>query len=90
MIFAGFADISIVPLLLVAGVVLFASVIGGLPATAAARWNMRSVLVPLIGADCRADHRDLLDLHQYSRFVAPYVRYADRRRARCGRLGRGA
>jgi hypothetical protein len=36
-IVSGFADVSLLQLLLVAGVALFASIVGGWPATAPAR-----------------------------------------------------
>jgi uncharacterized membrane protein YfcA len=49
-IISGFADISLLQLLLVAGVALFASVIGGLAGYGTGAL-MPLVLVPLIGAE---------------------------------------
>ena len=49
-ILAGFADISFVQLLLVAGVALFAAIIGGLAGYGTGAL-MPLVLVPLIGAE---------------------------------------
>ena len=48
--FAGFADISLIQLVLVAGVALFASVIGGVAGYGTGAL-MPLVLVPLIGAE---------------------------------------
>ncbi|MBR1248281.1 TSUP family transporter [Bradyrhizobium sp. AUGA SZCCT0169] len=79
-ILAGFADISIVQLLLVAGVALFASVIGGLAGYGTGAL-MPLVLVPLIGAEPVVPIIAISSIFtNISRFVA-YVRYADRRRA---------
>jgi membrane protein YqaA with SNARE-associated domain len=61
-ILAGFADISLGQLLLVACIALFASVVGGL-ASYGTGALMPLVLVPLLAPNlCRC--RDLLDLHQ--------------------------
>jgi uncharacterized membrane protein YfcA len=79
-IFAGFADISVVQLLLVAGVALFASVVGGLAGYGTGAL-MPLVLVPLIGAEPVVPIIAISSIFtNISRFVA-YVRYADRRRA---------
>ena len=79
-ILAGFADISIVQLLLVAGVALFASVVGGLAGYGTGAL-MPLVLVPLIGAEPVVPIIAISSIFtNISRFVA-YVRYADRRRA---------
>src|SRR4029078_9699258 len=79
-ILAGFADISLVQLLLVAGVALFAAVIGGLAGYGTGAL-MPLVLVPLIGAEPVVPIIAISSIFtNISRFVA-YVRYADRRRA---------
>ena len=62
-ILAGFADISLAQLLLVAGVALLASVVGGLAGYGTGAL-MPLVLVPDRRRTCRSDHRDLFDLHQ--------------------------
>jgi uncharacterized membrane protein YfcA len=49
-VFSGFADISVAQLLLVAGIALFASVIGGLAGYGTGAL-MPLVLVPLVGAE---------------------------------------
>jgi uncharacterized membrane protein YfcA len=79
-IIAGFADISPAQLLLVAGVALFASVIGGLAGYGTGAL-MPLVLVPLIGAEPVVPIIAISSIFtNLSRFAA-YVRYADRRRA---------
>jgi uncharacterized membrane protein YfcA len=79
-IIAGFADISLAQLLLVACVALFASVIGGLAGYGTGAL-MPLVLVPLIGAEPVVPIIAISSIFtNLSRFVA-YVRYADRRRA---------
>ena len=79
-ILSGFADISIAQLLLVAGVALFASVIGGLAGYGTGAL-MPQVLVPLIGAEPVVPIIAISSIFtNLSRFVA-YVRYADRRKA---------
>ncbi len=79
-ILAGFADISLVQLLLVAGVALFASLIGGLAGYGTGAL-MPLVLVPLIGAEPVVPIIAISAvITNISRFVA-YFRYADRRRA---------
>jgi uncharacterized membrane protein YfcA len=79
-IIAGFADISFVQLLLVAGVALFASVVGGLAGYGTGAL-MPLVLVPLIGAEPVVPIIAISSIFtNLSRFVA-YLRYADRRRA---------
>ena len=78
--FSGFADISLVQLLLVAGVALFASLIGGLAGYGTGAL-MPLVLVPLIGAEPVVPIIAISSIFtNFSRFVA-YLRYADRRRA---------
>ena len=79
-ILSGFADISIAQLLLVAGVALFASVIGGLAGYGTGAL-MPLVLVPLVGAEPVVPIIAISSIFtNLSRFVA-YFRYADRRRA---------
>jgi uncharacterized membrane protein YfcA len=79
-ILPGFADISIVQLLLVAGVALFAAVVGGLAGYGTGAL-MPLVLVPLIGAEPVVPIIAISSIFtNLSRFVA-YLRYADRRRA---------
>jgi len=77
---AGFADISLVQLLLVAGVALFASLIGGLAGYGTGAL-MPLVLVPLIGAEPVVPIIAISAVFtNISRFTA-YFRYIDRRRA---------
>ena len=79
-IISGFADISLVQLLLVAGMSLFASVIGGLAGYGTGAL-MPLVLVPLIGAEPVVPIIAISSIFtNFSRFAA-YLRYADRRRA---------
>jgi len=79
-IFAGFADISIVQLLLVAAMALFASLIGGLAGYGSGAL-MPLVLVPMIGAEPVVPIIAISSIFtNFSRFTA-YIRYADRRRA---------
>ena len=79
-ILAGFADISLAQLLLVACVALFASVIGGLAGYGTGAL-MPLVLVPLIGAEPVVPIIAISSIFtNLSRFAA-YARYIDRRRA---------
>jgi uncharacterized membrane protein YfcA len=79
-IVSGFADISLLQLLLVAGVALFASVVGGLAGYGTGAL-MPLVLVPLVGAEPVVPIIAISSIFtNLSRFVA-YLRYADRRRA---------
>ena len=79
-ILAGFADISLAQLLLVAVVALFASIIGGLAGYGTGAL-MPLVLVPLVGAEPVVPIIAISSIFtNLSRFVA-YLRYADRRRA---------
>jgi len=79
-ILAGFADVSLLQLLLVACVALAASVVGGLAGYGTGAL-MPLVLVPLIGAEPVVPIIAISSIFtNLSRFVA-YVRYADRRRA---------
>jgi uncharacterized membrane protein YfcA len=79
-ILSGFANISLIQLLLVAGMALFASVIGGLAGYGSGAL-MPLVLVPMIGAEPVVPIIAISSIFtNFSRFAA-YVRYADRRRA---------
>jgi uncharacterized membrane protein YfcA len=78
-IISGFADISLSQLLLVAGMALFASVIGGLAGYGTGAL-MPLVLVPLIGAEPVVPIIAISSLFtNFSRATA-YLRYVDRRR----------
>ena len=77
---SGFADISLLQLLLVAGVALFASFVGGLAGYGTGAL-MPLVLVPLIGAEPVVPIIAISSIFtNLSRFAA-YIRYVDRRRA---------
>jgi len=77
---AGFADVSLAQLFLVAGVALFASVVGGLAGYGTGAL-MPLVLVPLVGAEPVVPIIAISSIFtNLSRFVA-YLSYADRRRA---------
>ncbi len=79
-IIAGFADISLLQLVLVACVAFLASVLGGLAGYGTGAL-MPLVLVPLIGAEPVVPIIAISSIFtNLSRFVA-YLRYADRRRA---------
>ena len=79
-IISGFADISLLQLLLVACVALFAAVVGGLAGYGTGAL-MPLVLVPLIGAEPVVPIIAISSIFtNLSRFTA-YLRYADRRRA---------
>ena len=79
-ILSGFADVSLLQLLLVGVVALFASVIGGLAGYGTGAL-MPLVLVPLIGAEPVVPIIAISSIFtNFSRFIA-FVRYADRRRA---------
>jgi len=79
-ILAGFADISASQLVLVGGVALFASIVGGLAGYGTGAL-MPLVLVPLVGAEPVVPIIAISSIFtNLSRFVA-YVRYADRRKA---------
>jgi uncharacterized membrane protein YfcA len=79
-ILSGFADISLLQLLLVACVALFASVIGGLAGYGTGAL-MPLVLVPMIGAEPVVPIIAISSIFtNLSRFAA-YLRYADHRRA---------
>ncbi|TMK40311.1 MAG: sulfite exporter TauE/SafE family protein, partial [Alphaproteobacteria bacterium] len=78
--FAGFAAISPLQLLLVAGVALFASVVGGLAGYGTGAL-MPLVLVPLIGAEPVVPIIAISAIFTNLSRTAAYFRYADRRRA---------
>jgi uncharacterized membrane protein YfcA len=79
-ILSGFADISLGQLMLVAGVALFASLVGGLAGYGTGAL-MPLVLVPLIGAEPVVPIIAISAVFtNISRFTA-YFRYIDRRRA---------
>ena len=79
-IVAGFADISLGQLLLVAGVALLASVVGGLAGYGTGAL-MPLVLVPLIGAEPVVPIIAISSIFTNLSRLAAYVRYIDRRRA---------
>jgi uncharacterized membrane protein YfcA len=79
-IVSGFADISVAQLLLVAGVALFASVIGGLAGYGTGAL-MPLVLVPLIGAEPVVPIIAISSIFTNLSRATAYFRYVDRRRA---------
>jgi uncharacterized membrane protein YfcA len=79
-IISGFADISLAQLLLVAGVALFASVVGGLAGYGTGAL-MPLVLVPLIGAEPVVPIIAISSIFTNLSRATAYLRYADRRRA---------
>ena len=79
-ILSGFADISLAQLLLVAGVALFAAVIGGLAGYGTGAL-MPLVLVPLIGAEPVVPIIAISSIFTNSSRFAAYLRYTDLRRA---------
>jgi uncharacterized membrane protein YfcA len=79
-ILAGFADISLAQLVLVAGVALLAAVIGGLAGYGTGAL-MPLVLVPLIGAEPVVPIIAISAVFTNLSRVGAYLRYADRRRA---------
>jgi uncharacterized membrane protein YfcA len=79
-ILSGFADVSVVQLVLVGLVALFASVVGGLAGYGTGAL-MPLVLVPLVGAEPVVPIIAISSIFtNFSRFTA-FIRYADRRRA---------
>jgi uncharacterized membrane protein YfcA len=78
-IVAGFADISLLQLALVAAVALFAAVVGGLAGYGTGAL-MPLVLVPLIGAEPVVPIIAISALFSNFGRAAAYVRYVDRRR----------
>jgi uncharacterized membrane protein YfcA len=79
-IIAGFADISLAQLMLVAGVALFAAVVGGLAGYGTGAL-MPLVLVPLIGAEPVVPIIAISSIFTNFGRAAAYFRYVDRRRA---------
>jgi uncharacterized membrane protein YfcA len=79
-ILAGFADISLAQLVLVAGVALLAAVIGGLAGYGTGAL-MPLVLVPLIGAEPVVPIIAISSIFTNLSRCAAYLRYVDRRRA---------
>jgi uncharacterized membrane protein YfcA len=79
-ILSGFADISLLELVLVAGVALFASVVGGLAGYGTGAL-MPLVLVPLIGAEPVVPIIAISSIFTNTSRFAAYIRYVDRRRA---------
>lgn len=79
-IVAGFADVSWLQLLLVAGVAFFASVIGGLAGYGTGAL-MPLVLVPLVGAEPVVPIIAISAIFTNISRTAAYFRHADRRRA---------
>jgi uncharacterized membrane protein YfcA len=79
-IISGFADISLLQLLLVAAMALFAAVIGGLAGYGTGAL-MPLVLVPLIGAEPVVPIIAISAIFTNCSRAVAYLRYADRRRA---------
>jgi uncharacterized membrane protein YfcA len=79
-VLSGFTDISLLQLLLVAGVALFASVVGGLAGYGTGAL-MPLVLVPLVGAEPVVPIIAVSSIFTNTSRFAAYLRYADRRRA---------
>src|SRR3990167_43731 len=79
-ILAGFADISLWQLALVAGVALFASIVGGVSGYGTGAL-MPLVLVPLIGAEPVVPIIAISALFTNSGRVAAFYKHADFRRA---------
>ena len=79
-VLSAFADISVLQLLLVAGMALFAAVIGGLAGYGTGAL-MLLVLVPLIGAEPVVPIIAISAIFTNFSRAAAYLRYADRRRA---------
>ena len=79
-ILAGFADISLWQLALVAGVALFASIVGGVSGYGTGAL-MPLVLVPLVGAEPVVPIIAISALFTNSSRVTAFLRYADWRRA---------
>ena len=79
-ILSGFADISVMQLLLVAAVALFAAVVGGLAGYGTGAL-MPLVLVPLVGAEPVVPIIAISAIFTNLSRATAYLRYADRRRA---------
>ena len=79
-IFSGFADVSLLQLALVAGVALFASVVGGVSGYGTGAL-MPLVLVPLVGAEPVVPIIAISALFNNTSRLAAFLKYADFRRA---------
>ena len=79
-ILSGFADISLLQLLLVAGVALFASIVGGLAGYGTGAL-MPLVLVPLVGAEPVVPIIAISAVFTNLSRATAYLRHVDRRRA---------
>ena len=79
-ILSGFADVSIFQLMLVAGVALFASIVGGVSGYGTGAL-MPLVLVPLVGAEPVVPIIAISALSTNSSRVTAFLNYADWRRA---------
>ena len=79
-VISGFADISLLQLLLVAGIALFAAVVGGLAGYGTGAL-MPLVLVPMIGAEPVVPIIAISSIFTNLGRAVAYFRYADRRRA---------
>ena len=79
-VLSGFADISLGQLVLVAGVALFASLVGGLAGYGTGAL-MPLVLVPLIGAEPVVPIIAISAIFTNTSRLVAYLRYIDRRRA---------
>jgi uncharacterized membrane protein YfcA len=79
-IVSGFADISLLQLVLVACVALFASIVGGLAGYGTGAL-MPLVLVPLIGAEPVVPIIAISSIFTNTSRFAAYIRHVDRRRA---------
>src|SRR5205085_5942608 len=77
---SSFAEISLLQLVLVAAVALFAAIVGGLAGYGTGAL-MPLVLVPLIGAEPVVPIIAISSLFTNSGRAAAYLRYVDRRRA---------
>jgi uncharacterized membrane protein YfcA len=80
-ILSGFADVSLVQLALVAGVALFASVVGGVSGYGSGAL-MPLVLVPLVGAEPVVPIIAISALFNNSSRATAFLNYVDWRRAR--------
>jgi len=79
-LFAGFADVSLAQLLLVAGVALFASLVGGVSGYGTGAL-MPLVLVPLVGAEPVVPIIAISALFSNSSRMTAFLKYVDWRRA---------
>ena len=84
-ILSGFADVSLLQLALVAGVALFASIIGGVSGYGTGAL-MPLVLVPLVGAEPLVPIIAISALFNNTSRATAFLRYVDWRRARIALL----